>query len=81
MGTETAQKGEPYWLVYVSLLLAGLIMLGDAYQLEHLAKWTSKIGIALTYSAFALLVGKGNLPSRLASVIVTGVAILVLVAG
>lgn len=65
-----------YWISYVSLLVAGILLLGDAYSWPHLEKWTARLGIALVYSAIALLVGKGNTPSVIGCVILW-VAVLV----
>jgi len=48
------------WLIYVALVLAGLLFLADAFGVSHLERWTARLGIALVYSAFALLVGNGR---------------------
>lgn len=48
------------WLIYLGLLLGGLLMLGDVYHISHLDRWTARIGIALVYTALALMVGNGR---------------------
>lgn len=62
--TETSQtvpskpkkkKSPPYWLIYIALLLSGLLLLADAYNVTHLSRWTARLGIALVFSALALL--------------------------
>jgi len=48
------------WLMYMSLLVGGLMLVADAYTWPHLEKWTARLGIAMIYSATALWIGKGN---------------------
>ena len=40
---------RPWWLLYLTLLAAGVILLADAYQLAHLHRWTAKLGVGLIY--------------------------------
>ena len=49
-----------YWLIYISLLLSGLLLVADAYSIHPLHKWTAKLGIALIFSALALVIGNGR---------------------
>mgnify|MGYP007080174577 CR=1 FL=1 len=51
---------QPYWLVYLALLIAGLILVADAVDYHPMMKTTAKLGIALLYSALALFVGNGR---------------------
>jgi len=67
---QSSTANEPYWLVWVALLLAGLLLLADAYHVAHLAKWTARLGIALVFSAVAMFVGSGRWAGNLAVVIV-----------
>jgi len=57
-------------LIYVALLLGGMLLLADAFGLSTLQKWTARLGIALVYSALALVVGKGRMPGYVAAAIV-----------
>lgn len=63
-------RKQPYWLVYFSLLLAGLLLLADAYNLAHLHWWTVKLGIALIYSALSLFIGNGRAAGFIAAAVV-----------
>ena len=67
---KSTNQSEPYWLVYIALVLAGIMLLGDAYYIAQLSKWTARIGIALIYSAIAMFIGNGRWPGHLAVVIV-----------
>jgi hypothetical protein len=67
---KSSTADEPYWLVWVSLLLAGLLLLADAYHVAHLAKWTARLGIALIFSAIAMFVGSGRWAGNLAVIII-----------
>lgn len=72
------QKNQ-YWIMYVSLLVAGVLLLADAYTWPHLEKWTARLGIALIYTAVALLVGKGNTSSVIGSIILWVAVIVTIV--
>jgi len=63
-------KKQPYWLVYFSFLLAGLLLLADAYNLAHLHWWTVKLSIALIYSALSLFIGNGRAAGFIAAAVV-----------
>ena len=67
---KTGSSKEPYWLVYVALLIAGILLLADAYYIAHLSKWTARLGIGLIYSAVVLIVSRGRWAGNLALVIV-----------
>lgn len=67
---QSKKRSQPYWLVYLALLIGGVLMMADAYQIMHLHRWTARIGIALIYSAVALLVGNGRWAGFMATAIV-----------
>lgn len=54
----TPPKKQPFWLIYLALLLSGLLLLGDAYNLFGLNRWSARLGIGLLYIVLALVVGK-----------------------
>ena len=63
-------KKQPYWLVYFSLLLAGLVLLADAFDYSYLQRWTLKLGIALVYSALSLFIGNGRAAGFIATAVI-----------
>ncbi len=63
----SAQKN---WLIYTALLIAGILLLSDAYGIFHLTKWTARLGIGLIWSAIALLVDKGQWAGNVAVAVV-----------
>jgi len=63
-------KKQPYWLVYFSLLLAGLLLLADAFGFAYLQRWTVKLGIVLIYSALSLFIGNGRAAGFIAAAVV-----------
>ncbi len=69
-GKQSKKRSQPYWLVYLALLIGGALMIAYAYQIMHLDRWTARIGIALIYSAVALLVGNGRWAGFIATAIV-----------
>lgn len=72
MGGDTSSSGkpkQPYWLIYVGLLIGGILLLADANHYLPLQKISAKLGIGMVYSAFALFVGNG----KSAGIIATGI--------
>jgi len=67
---RTLSRKQPCWLVYLSLLVAGLLLLGDAYHFAHLDRWTAKLGLALIYSAVSLFIGGGRATGYIAAAVV-----------
>ena len=68
--TVKPKKKEPLWLIYIALLLAGLLLLADAYSVAHLSRWTAKFGMALVFSAIAFIVANGRKSGMIAVAIV-----------
>jgi hypothetical protein len=54
------KKKQPYWLLYISILLAGILLLADAANYAPLERLTARLGIALVLSAIALVIGNGR---------------------
>ena len=75
-----AAKGQDqrYWIAYIGLLIAGIILLADAYNFTQLHRWTARVGIALIYSAFALMLGKGQSSGVIGSLVVWAAVLLTL---
>jgi hypothetical protein len=79
MGTESGGEGkpsQPYWLIYLGVLLAGLLMLGDATHYAPISRIPAKLAIGLLYSAFALFVGNGR-PSGFIGTAIIWAAIII----
>ena len=63
MGTDKAASSasqQQWWILYLTLLVAGLVLLCDEFRVQHLHRWTAQLGVALVYSAFVLYAGKGR---------------------
>ena len=69
-GNKQSKKNPGTWLIYRAIILAGLLFLAEAFQFSHLNRWTARVGVALLYSAFALLVGNGRKSGYISMVIV-----------
>ncbi|MBU0983027.1 MAG: hypothetical protein KKA42_04105 [candidate division Zixibacteria bacterium] len=74
--TGSGTKADQLWLVYISAVLAGLLLLAHALGFSPLQKVTARLGIALIYSAFALLVGNGR-PSGIIATALIWIAVIV----
>ena len=64
------------WLVYISLALAGLLILGTEYHWPHISRWTARLGLALVYSALALGIARGRRSGLIAAVIIWVAAVV-----
>jgi len=53
-------KPQPYWLIYCSLVISGIFLLGSEYHLFALDRWGARTGIGLIFIVFALIVGNGR---------------------
>jgi hypothetical protein len=58
--TELEPVKKMYWLIYISLIISGILLLGSALGSILLTKLTAKLGVGLLYSAFALIIGNGR---------------------
>ncbi len=60
------------WLIYLSLIISGLLLLADAFDATYFNRWSARIGIALLFTAFAYIVGAGKKKSHIAVGILWG---------
>ncbi len=76
--SETGKKKkQPVWLLYGALILGGLLFLAEAVGIAALQRTTARLGIALLYSALALIVGNGRTMGYVATAIVCLSALIV----
>ena len=68
--TEEPKKKSFFWMFYMSLLISAILLLGDGLAITHLEKWTAKVGVALLFSVFFLLVCKNQTKAIIASAII-----------
>jgi hypothetical protein len=73
---EAKPKRRAVWLIYIALVTAGLILIGDAFKIEILNRVTARLGIGLIFAAFALIVGNGRQAGYWAAGMVIAVIIL-----
>ena len=64
------------WLIYLSLVLAGVLLLGDALRIHFLIKLTARLGVALIFSAIALIAAKDK-PPGIISIAIIWIAVLI----
>lgn len=70
------KRKQPYWLLYISILLAGILLLADAANYAPLERLTARLGIALVLSALALVIGNGRQVGYWATGIIWGAVII-----
>lgn len=64
------KKKPPVWLLYVAAVLAGAMLIADGLNVTALARVPAKLGIALVFSAIALLIDKGKNIGIIATVLI-----------
>lgn len=72
---KAKEKKQHLWLVYLALLIAGAILLADAFEIAQMNRWTAKLGISLVWTALALFTGGGR-PVGIAGVAIVWLAVL-----
>ncbi len=73
MTTENSKPQKSLnWLLYLSLIISGLLLLADAFDATYFNRWTARIGIALLFTAFAYIVGAQKKKSHIAVGILWG---------
>jgi hypothetical protein len=75
-GQSAEGPKQPYWIIYLGLLLAGVLMLAEAANYHPLQKISAKLSLGLLYSAVALYVGNGRAPGYIGTVIIWGAIIV-----
>ncbi|MCB2201870.1 hypothetical protein KQH51_03645 [bacterium] len=75
--TVPKKKKQPMWLLYGALIIGGLLFLAEAVGMAPLQRSTARIGLALLYSALALIVGNGRTVGYVATAIVCLSALIV----
>ena len=68
--SSDVSKSRLLWLIYAALVLAGILLIGDAFDIGVITKLTARLGVALVFSAVALLVGKNHPPGIIATAII-----------
>jgi len=67
---KTSSSKSALWMIYVSLAVAAMVLLGDGLAVSFLEQWTTRIGIALLFTTFFLLVCRNQTRAIIASVII-----------
>lgn len=62
-------KQDHNWLIYGAGLLAGVLLLAEAFGYAPLQKLPARLGVALIYSALAMFVAKGKAAGIIATIL------------
>lgn len=68
--SKDKEKQQPFWLIYISIFLAGLMLLADAFHATALQKISARLGVTLVISAFNLIIGRGKPAGYIATAII-----------
>jgi len=69
-------KSKMLWMVYLALIVAAVLLLGDALNITALAKLTARLGGTLLLTIIFLLVGK-NRPAGIIATAIIWIAFLI----
>ncbi len=69
-------KKQPYWVMYLGILLAGLIMLAQAAHYHPMQRVPAKLAIGLIYSAAALFISDGRPPGYVGTAVIWAAIVL-----
>jgi hypothetical protein len=75
-GNSGGGKGGLLWLVYFALIIAGTLLLADAFHFRVLTKLSVRLGVALLFTAIALMAGKDK-PAGIISIAIVWIAIII----
>ncbi|MCX6827165.1 MAG: hypothetical protein NTV06_07875 [candidate division Zixibacteria bacterium] len=70
-----AEKNSLIWLIASAMVIAGVLLIADAFHFRFLARLPIRMGIGLLFSAIALIAGKER-PAAIISIAVVWIAIL-----
>ncbi len=59
-----------YWLIYISLILAAIMLLADGLGIRYLERLTVRLGGTVLLSAFFLVIGKSRPSGIIATAII-----------
>ena len=68
-------KRQFFWLIWGGALVGGILLIADAVGYAPMQRLTAKLGLALVYSALALLIG-GNRPSGIIATVLVWIAVV-----
>jgi hypothetical protein len=74
--TAATRSTKFVWLIYTALLIAGIILIGDALNISAVSKLTTRLGVGLVYTALALILGRDR-PHGIIGVAIVWVAIII----
>jgi hypothetical protein len=76
MTNGSAPKGGLFWLLYLALILAGILLIADALHINYLTRLTIRLGAGFIFSAIALIAGKDK-PIPIISIAIVWLAVVI----
>ncbi len=78
MSEEPRNSAAPQnvWLIYIALIAAAIMLLGDGLDIRMLAKLTTRLGGSVLLSAFFLILGK-NRPAGIVATAIIWIAFII----
>ncbi len=65
-----------FWVLYLALIIAGVLLLADALQIGFLTRLSVRLGAGFIFSAIALIAGKDK-PLPIISIALVWLAIVI----
>lgn len=73
---ENQKNNRSIYLIVISLIISGILLLADAVHFYTISKLTVRLGVGLIFSAIALLVGR-NRPAGIIATAIIWIAIII----
>ena len=75
-GGESGGGKKYYWLIYLAVLVAGVLLIADAVHFRPIVKIPARLGIALIYSALAFMAAGSKAPAIIGTILVWAAVLL-----
>ncbi|SYZ73279.1 membrane hypothetical protein [Candidatus Zixiibacteriota bacterium] len=76
MANGSASSKGLFWVLYLALIIAGILLLADALQINFLTRLSVRLGAGFIFSAIALIAGKDK-PLPIISIALVWLAIII----
>lgn len=60
-----------YWMIYLGLLVAAIVLIGDGLSISHLERWTGRVGIGVLFMTLVLIASR-SVPGWLSHLALSG---------
>ncbi len=63
-------KKRPFWMIYLALVVAAIVLLADGLSIPHLERWTARVGLGVLFTTVFLIVSSNQTRAIVASAMI-----------